>query len=150
MPVSSCSAADRELDRDAAVGELLLQRGERAVEVGALAVEHVHEDDARELELLGARPHAGGVHLDAHHAGDDDERALDDAQARDRVGLEARVAGRVDQVDLASLPLEVRERRGERHLPLVLVLVPVGDGRARLDGAEAVDRTGLEEHRLHE
>ena len=33
---------------------------------------------------------------------------------------------------------------------LLLVLVPVGDRRARLDGAEAVDRARLEEHRLHE
>ena len=39
---------------------------------------------------------------------------------------------------------------GERHLPPLLVLVPVGDGRARLDGAEAVDRARLEEHRLDE
>ena len=143
-------AADRELDRDATVGELLLKRGERAVEVGALAVEHVDEDDARELEALRAGPDPGRVHLDAHHAGDDDERALDDEQARDRVRLEARVAGRVDQVDLAPLPLEVRERRGERHLPLVLVLVPVADSRPGLDGAETVDGARLEEHRLHE
>ena len=142
--------ADRQMDRDAAVGELLLERGQRAVEVGALAIEHVHEDDPRELELLGTRPDARGVHLDAHHGGDDDERALDDAQARDRVGLEARVAGRVDQVDLASLPLEVSERRGQRHLPALLVLVPVGDGAAGLDGAEAIDLSGLEEHRLDE
>ena len=38
--------ADRELDRDAAIGQLLLHGGQHAVEVGALAVEHVHEDDA--------------------------------------------------------------------------------------------------------
>ena len=63
---------------------------------------------------------------------------------------EARVAGRVDQVDLAALPLEVAERRGERHLPALLVLVPVGGGRALLDRAEPVDRAGLEEHRLDE
>ena len=61
-------AADRQLDRDAAVGQLLPRRLEHAEEVGALAVEHVDEDDARELVLLGALPHARGVHLDAHHA----------------------------------------------------------------------------------
>jgi len=42
---------DRQLDRDAMLGQLLAQRGERAVEVGPLAVEHVDEDDARELPL---------------------------------------------------------------------------------------------------
>ena len=51
--------ADRQLDRDAAVGELLLRGLEDAEEVGALAVEHVDEDDARELVLLRARPDAG-------------------------------------------------------------------------------------------
>ncbi len=142
--------ADRKLDRHATGGELLLERGQRAEEVGALAVEHVHEHDPREPGLLGATPDTRGVHLDAHHARDDDERALDDAQARDRVRLEARVAGRVDQVDLPPLPLEVRERGRERHLPPLLVLVPVGDGATGLDGAEAVDLAGLEEHRLDE
>src|SRR5579862_6869407 len=95
---------DRELDRNAPVRELLLERRQDAVEVGALAVEHVHEDDAGKLQLLGAAPDAARVHLDAHHAGDHDERALDDAEAGDRVGLESRVARRVDEVDLAALP----------------------------------------------
>jgi hypothetical protein len=82
MPVSSCSepigrwtATQRS---ESCVCELL----QRAVEVGALAVEHVHEDDARELELVGARPDARRLHLDAHHRADDDERALDDRVAR--------------------------------------------------------------------
>ncbi len=48
---------DRQLDRHAALRQLLLQRAEYAVEVGPLAVEHVDEDDTRELELLGAIPH---------------------------------------------------------------------------------------------
>jgi hypothetical protein len=48
------------------------------------------------------------------------------------------------------LPLEVAERRRERHLPALLVLVPVGGGRPAFDRAETVDRAGLEEHRLHQ
>ena len=95
-------------------------------------------------------PDAARLHLDAHHGARHDQRALDDAHRGHRVAGEARVAGRVDQVDLAALPLEVAERRGERHLAALLVLVPVGGGRAPLDGAEPVDRAGLEEHRLHE
>ena len=143
-------AADRQLDRDAAVGELLLHRREHTVEVGALAVEHVHEHDARQLEIFRARPHTGGVHLDAHHPGDDDQRALDDSQRGDRVGGEARVARRVDEVDLAALPLEVHERGRERHLPALLVLVPVGDRRAGLDRAQPVRLSRLEEQSLDE
>src|SRR5262249_62039928 len=69
---------------------------------------------------------------------------------RDGVTAEARVAGGVDQVDLPVLPLEVAERGGQRHLAALLVLVPVGGRRARLDGPKPVDGTGLEEHRLDE
>ena len=49
--------ADRQADGDAARRELLLELPERAVEVGALTVEHVHEDDAREAACLRALPH---------------------------------------------------------------------------------------------
>ena len=142
--------ADRQMDRHALRAELGAKLLEGAVEVGALAVEHVDEDDAREPERLGAAPVARGLHLDPHDAADRDERALHDVQRRDRVALEARLAGRVDQVDLPALPLEVAQRRRDRHLALLLVVVPVGDGRALLDDAEPVRRACLEEHCLDE
>ena len=103
--------SDRQADGDAASRELLLELAERAVEVGALAVEHVHEDDAREAACLRALPHASRAHFHAHDGAHDDERAVGDRQARDRVALEAGVARRVDEVDLPFLPLGVRERR---------------------------------------
>ena len=142
--------ADRKLDGDAAVGQLRAHRLEHAVEVGALAVEHVHEHDARQLVLVGARPDLRRVHLDAHHAAEHDERALDDAERRERVRLEAGVARRVEEVDLPPLPLEVRDRAGEGHLAAMLVLVPVAHGRALLDRAEPVRLPGLEQHGLDE
>ena len=89
--------ADRQVDRDAVLGELLLERAEDAEEVGALAVEHVHEEDAGEVSLVGALPQARRLHLDAHDAADDEERALDDPERGDRVADEAGVAGRVDR-----------------------------------------------------
>ena len=142
--------ADRQVDGHALRGELRAQRFERAEEVGALAVEHVHVEDACEAELVGARPVPGGLNLDAHDRADTDQRTFDDVQRRDRVALEARLTRGVDQVDLAALPLEVAERRGDGHLARLLVLVPVGDGRALFDDTEAVRRLGLEEHRLDE
>ena len=51
--------ADRDVHRDALRRELRPERLERAEEVGALAVEHVHEDEPREPELLArAATHA--------------------------------------------------------------------------------------------
>ena len=142
--------ADGKLDGDTAVGQLRARRLEHTEEVGALAVEHVHEHDARELVLLGARPDAQAVDLDAHDAAEDDESAFDDAQRRVRVRLKAGVAGAVDEVDLAVVPVEVRERPRERHLAPVLVVLPVADGRSLLDRPEPVRLPGLEQQRLDE
>ncbi len=64
--------------------------------------------------------------------------------------LEARIAGDVEQVDLAALPGGVREGERDRHPALLLVLVPVADRRARLDRAEPVHLSGLVEQGLDE
>src|SRR3712207_7291428 len=54
------------------LAEGALERLERAEEVGALAVEHVHEEKAREPELLGALPQPVGdrksTRLNSSHA----------------------------------------------------------------------------------
>ena len=103
--------ADRDLGGDDVRAEGGLERLERAEEVGALAVEHVHEDHPRDVELGGALPQAQRRDLDAHDGVDDEDRRLADAQRAERVGDEARLAGRVEQVDLAVLPLEASSAR---------------------------------------
>ena len=148
MPGQLVLGADRQLHGDAARRELLLHLTECAEEVGALAVEHVDEEDARDPELVGALPDPRRPDLDAHDAAEDEERPLDHPQRAARLALEARVAGHVDEVQLAALPLGVRERERDRHLPLLLVVVPVRDRRARVDRAEAVRLARLEEQRL--
>ena len=147
MPVSSCSVPIGRWTATQRSESCERMPSRRAEEIGALAVEHVDEDHARVTARVGALPEARGADLHAHHRGDDDERSLHDPQSRDRVALEPGIARRVDQVDLASLPLEVGQRGLERHLAALLVGIPVGRG-ARLDRPEPVDRPGLEEHRL--
>ena len=123
--------ADRDLGRDDVLAEGGLELVERAEEVGALAVEHVHEDHPREVELGGALPQARRRDLDAHHGVDDEDGRLADAQRAERVGDEAGLTGRVDQVDLAVVPLERAEVRADRHLPRLLVGVGVRDRSCR-------------------
>ena len=118
--------------------------------VGALAVEHVHEDHACEPELVGEPPGPRRPDLHAHDRGDRDERALDDPRRATELALERGIAGDVDQVHLPVLPGRVLERHRDRELPLVLVLVRIRDRCPRLDGAEAIDLAGLEEERLDE
>ena len=58
-PPSLVLGADRDLGRDDVRAERLLQRIQRAEEVGPLAVEHVHVDQPRQA-LLGRRAARGG------------------------------------------------------------------------------------------
>src|SRR6185295_5754714 len=100
-------AADRQMNGDALVRELCAHGLEGTVEVGTLAVEHGHEEHTRETSFLGTVPVPGRLHRDAHDGTQDEQRPFDDAQSGDRIALEAGVAGRVDQVDLPALPLDV-------------------------------------------
>ena len=149
-PLELVLGADRDVHGDAAGGELLLDLPERPEEVGALPVEHVHDQDAREAELLGELLHPRGADLEAHDARDDDQRALHDAERTARLALEGRVAGAVEQIHLPPLPLGVGERERDRELAVLLVLIGVGDRGAGVDRAEPVDLAGLEEERLEE
>ena len=140
--------ADRDLGGDDVGAEGGLERVERAEEVGSLAVEHVDEDQPRQALGVGPPPEALGMHLDPHHAVDDDHRRVGDAQGGDRVGDEARLARRVDQVDLAIGVLEAGQRGVDRERALLLVGLVVGDRRAVGDRAQPLHRPRLEQHRL--
>jgi hypothetical protein len=131
---------DRDVDRDALGRELRAKLLQGPEEVGPLAIEHVDEDDSRQPELLAELPRPGRPDLGAHDTRHRDEHALDDPRGGPQLALEARIAGDVDQVELALLPGRMRERHRDRGLPLVLVLVRVRNGRAGLDGAKPVER----------
>ena len=66
----------------------LAQRLQRALEAGALAIEPVDDDEARQLELLRRLPDFLGLHHDAGHGVDDDQRGVGDVQRRARVAQE--------------------------------------------------------------
>jgi hypothetical protein len=120
---------DRDLGRHDMRAEGVLEGVQRAVEVGPLAVEHVHVHEARDAELLRALPEALRADLDAEHAVDDEHGGLAHPQRAQRVGDERGLAGCVDEVDLHVPPFERRERGGDRHPAGLLVLVGVRDRR---------------------
>ena len=97
----------------------------------------------RASELGRPLPEALGVHLDAHDRVHHEHRPLADPEGGERVRQEARLARRVDQVDLAAVPLERRQRGGDRHLARLLVRRRVGDRRPVSHRAKAVDRSRL-------
>ena len=94
--------ADRQLQRQRDDVQLLLQRVERAEEVGAGAVQLVDEDDARHVVAVGEPPVGLRLRLHAGDALDDEDRAVEHAQAAVHLDVEIDVAGRVDDVDAVS------------------------------------------------
>ena len=88
------------------------------------------------------------VDLDAHHGVDDEDGRLAHAQGAERVGDEAGLAGGVEEVDLAVVPLERAQRRADRHLARLLVGVAVGGRGALGDRPEPVEHAGLVEQGL--
>ena len=117
--------ADGQVHGDDLLAEGLLQGGDGGVEVGPLAVQHVAEQDARQAAVFGPAPQTLGLHLDAVDAVDHHERRLYDSQGGDGVGLEAGVAGSVDQVEEDALALDVGEGGREAELAFLLVVVEV-------------------------
>ena len=69
--------------------------------------------------------------------------ALINREIRTRVHVtdEVGITGRVDEVDLVSMPLEGRHRQRHRHAALVLLIVVVENRVAVFDGSLPVYRT---------
>ena len=74
------------------------------LEIGPDDVHLVDEDEARHLVLVGLPPDRFRLGLDALLGVEDDDAAVEDAQAALDLGGEIDVAGRVDQVDGAVAP----------------------------------------------
>ena len=130
--------ADRQLQGQRHDVELLLQRVERPVEIGAGAVELVDEDDARHVVAVGQAPVGLALRLHARHALDDEHRAVEHAQAAVHLDVEVDVAGRVDDVDAVVLPLARHRGGGDGDAALALLLHVVGRGVAVMHLADAV------------
>ena len=140
--------ADRQLDRNRPCGCSDSRSDcERALEAGALAIEPVEHDEPRQAELVGRlpRPSRSAPSTPAT-ASTTTSGGVGDVQRRARVAEEVADARRVDQVDLLLVPLGVGEAGRQRVLAGDLLLVEIGDGRAVVDLAEAVDHAGVGEN----
>jgi len=140
--------ADRQVKRDQPSLQPPGERLERAEEVGALAVEAVDDDDARQVVLRRELPDLLGLHLDAGDRVHDDDRRLHDPEPRARVGDEIAVPRGVHQVEVMALPVAIRHRGVDRDLSLDFVGVEVGGGRAVVHAAQAGQGAGGEQHGL--
>jgi hypothetical protein len=138
----------RQLDGDgrrAEAGPHAVHDGRR---IGAGAVALVDKGDARDLVAVGLAPHRLALRLDAADGVEDGDGAIEDPQAALDFHGEVDVARGVDQVDEVLTPAESSGGSGDADAALLLLLHPVGEGRAVMDLAEARDDAGVEQDAL--
>ena len=141
-------AADRDLDRHRVRAQAVLDRVDPAPEVGAGPVELVDEAEARHAVAVGLAPDRLGLGLHAGHAVEDDDRAVEHAQAALDLDGEVHVPGRIDDVDAMIAPERGRSGGRDRDAPLLLLGHPVHGRGAFVDLADLVDLLRVEEDPL--
>ena len=107
--------AVRHLDGRGVEEQLVLQLRDDAPGVGAHPVHLVDEGDAGDLVPLHLAVDGVGLALDAAHCAKDQDGAVEDPQSALNLDGEIDVAGRVDDIDLVTLPLAKGGRGLDRN-----------------------------------
>ena len=87
------------MQRHGVGAQAVLDHVDHSPEVGAGAVELVDEAEPRHAVAIGLAPDGLGLRLHAGHAVEDDDRAVQHAEAALDLDRKIHVPGRVDQVD---------------------------------------------------
>src|ERR1700712_905015 len=140
--------ADRQLQHSRRGVESGNHHVDTAEEVGTGAVELVDEAHPRHVVLLRLAPDLLGLRLDTGNAVVHGDRAVKDTQRALDLDREVDVAGRVDDVDLVTLPMGRGRGGGDGDPPLLLLLHPVHDGAAVVNFTDLVGDTGVEQDAL--
>jgi hypothetical protein len=135
------AAVGGQVDRQALLAELLAQPFEQGGQVAG-RVELVDHDDAAQALLAGRLPHPARAHLDAGGGADHQHRGLGRGQHADRARQQVRVAGGVQQVQVAALGFQVAGRRVEGVLVFLLQRVEIAHRAAAGEFAAGLDRPG--------
>ena len=130
--------ADRQLHRQRARAEALLDHVHAAHEVRAAAVHLVHVADARHVVVVGEAPVGLRLRLDARHAVEHHDRAVEHAQRAVHLDGEVDVSRGVDEVDLLVAP-EGGHRGALNRDAALLLLLQVVSGRRGLQILGIVD-----------
>ena len=132
------------------VPKTVLQTGKRGVKIGVVAV-HLVDDDHDGLPAgAGEFPGQLGPHF---HAGDRIDHHHDRIRHVNGVldlALEVRVAGRVQQVDLGLVEFDRHQRGGKRKRAILLIVVPVRNRVAFLNGPQTIGGAAVVEQRFNQ
>jgi hypothetical protein len=138
-------AADGEVYGNGGASEVFLDAGERAREIGAVAIQLVDDDGAGELELFGEGPDLFGLDFHAGNAVDDYDGGIGGDEGPAGVINKDVVTRGIQDVDLGFLPLGHGDGSRDRDFALDFLLVKISDRVAFIDTEEAVGGSGGEQ-----
>ena len=113
-------------------------------EIRVLAVHAVHHNQPRESGLVGGGPRPRRPELGTVDGIDDDDGEVRRPRPAGDLTGELGITRRVQDVDLAALPLHRYDREAEAEAPLPLILVVIAQRVLLLHGAKAGDCASLE------
>ncbi len=153
MPHELVVTAQRYLAQQRIGAQALADALHAMGEAGADAIHLVDVAQARHVVLVGKTPVGLGLRLHAGHAVEHHDSAVEHAQASVHLDGEVDVPGRVDHVDLVSLPFGRHGRRLDGDAALTLLLQVVRGGRTLavlgvVDVDDLVLLAGVVEHAL--
>mmetsp|Transcript_25335 Transcript_25335/g.60550 ORF Transcript_25335/g.60550 Transcript_25335/m.60550 type:complete len:792 (-) Transcript_25335:17-2392(-) len=122
--------ADRELEDERGGAQEVLDGADSLVEVGADAIHLVDEAHAGHAVFVGLAPHGLGLRLDARHAVEESDGAVEHAEGALHLEGEVNVTGRVDDVDAVVLPEAGGGSGRDGDATLLLLSHPVHGGAA--------------------
>ena len=140
-----CPLPDRHVERHANGAERLANGRQIGSIVDVFGVHLGHDDEPAQAEPASLLKDAPGVDLDAGWAGDGHNHVFDRGECTQGTTDEIGISGRVDQVNLFSIPREVPEVAVNREMPTFFFLVDVQGAGAVVYGTLTVNGAGSEE-----
>ncbi len=141
---------DRKDERRDLLAEALLQSLHDLVIVDIVHIHIGDIDHTGKRELLAQIPGALRTGLDAGLAGHNDDGRVGNIDSLFHFTDKIKVAGSIQDVDLAVLPLDRQKRRADRKSSLLLLLGEVADSVLVLDSAHTGSDTRQVEHGFRE
>ncbi len=137
-----------QVQRQAFLAEGLADLSQHRLQVHALRIDLVDDDDAVDLSLGGVFHHAQRHRLDAGHGVDDDGRRFHRLQRRQRLADEIGGARGVDEVHAGAGVVQMHHRRVERMAEALFQRIVVADGAATFQRAGRGDGAGVVQQRF--
>ena len=121
--------ADRQLENQRPRPQPVLDLIDHPMKVRTDTIQFVDKNNTRHAVFVRLPPHGLRLWFDPANPTEDDNGAVQHAQAALHLGGKIHMAGRINDIDLMVVPVAGNGRRRNRDAPLTFLRHPVGDRR---------------------